>query len=110
LEARPIERYGLTSPILMENAAKAQRYFQITFSPTCNTRTRCILADCPGNNGGDGLIMARHLAEAGAMIQHLPLERAQAHCTGADIPEEETLTGWKAASRKPIISSMPYSV
>jgi hydroxyethylthiazole kinase-like uncharacterized protein yjeF len=70
LEALADERYGLTSPILMENAGKsAADILQEHLLPHLTIQGLDILVLVgPGNNGGDGLIMARHLAKADAQV------------------------------------------
>src|ERR1700730_13550914 len=70
LEALAAERYGLTSPILMENAGKRPAdILQEHLLPHLTIQGLDILVLVgPGNNGGDGLIMARHLAKADAQV------------------------------------------
>ena len=58
------ERYGIPSLQLMENAGAAVAdYLERTF-PICATRNIVVLCG-KGNNGGDGLVVARRLREAG---------------------------------------------
>jgi hydroxyethylthiazole kinase-like uncharacterized protein yjeF len=60
-----IERYGIPSLSLMENAGKSvAQLIQKQFS---NLSQRRVIVLCgKGNNGGDGFVAARHLAEMGA--------------------------------------------
>lgn len=57
--------YGLTGEILMESAGGlAAREIDLTFLPEL-TRGSAAIVCGPGNNGGDGLVAARHLHSAG---------------------------------------------
>ena len=70
LEAQAYKQYGLSGEILMQHAGKsAADLFEAHLLPhhTMNELEVLFLIG-PGNNGGDGLVMARHLADAGAMI------------------------------------------
>ena len=70
LEARADQRYGLTSPILMKNAGKsaADIFEQHLLPQQSINKLNVLFLIGPGNNGGDGLVMAGHLADAGANI------------------------------------------
>jgi hydroxyethylthiazole kinase-like uncharacterized protein yjeF len=85
LEARAERQYGLTSQILMKHAGKsAADIFEANLLPhhTMNDLEVLFLIG-PGNNGGDGLVMAGHLAKAGALVslyrwkEHTLMERGQ---------------------------------
>ncbi len=70
LEVRAEREYGLTSHILMENAGKSAaeilaRY--IRKSQVIDELEVLVLVG-PGNNGGDGLVIARYLQEWGARV------------------------------------------
>jgi ADP-dependent NAD(P)H-hydrate dehydratase / NAD(P)H-hydrate epimerase len=70
LEAQADRQYGLSSQILMKNAGKsAADIFEAHLLPhvTMNGLEVLFLIG-PGNNGGDGQIMAQHLAERGALV------------------------------------------
>ncbi len=70
LEAEAERQHGLSSQILMEHAGqRAADIFQAHLLPhhTMNDLEVLFLIG-PGNNGGDGLIMAHHLAQAGALV------------------------------------------
>ncbi len=57
--------YGLTGEVLMESAgALASREIDLTFLPEL-TRGSVAVVCGPGNNGGDALVVARHLHSAG---------------------------------------------
>src|ERR1700722_3715649 len=70
IEMRDIERlsaleFKLEPEILMECAgALAAREVQLSFLPEL-TRGRLAVVCGPGNNGGDGLVLARHLYSQG---------------------------------------------
>ncbi|MCL4742372.1 MAG: NAD(P)H-hydrate epimerase [Phycisphaerales bacterium] len=58
-----IDRYGVPSIVLMENAAVALR--EAALRMLADTPGARVLIACgPGNNGGDGLALARHLHNA----------------------------------------------
>ena len=67
-----IEETGIPGIVLMENAARgATRVFVEHFEPPPNSR---ILFLCgPGNNGGDGYVMARYLHQKGFVVSVLVL-------------------------------------
>lgn len=59
-------RYGIPGAILMENAARnAAELIDANFGP-CG---RCVIFSGPGNNGGDGCVIARHLHNAGWSVR-----------------------------------------
>lgn len=61
-----LERYGLPGVVLMENAGRnaAERVAAVAASRAKDLRRAVILCG-PGNNGGDGFVVARHLANSG---------------------------------------------
>ncbi|MBN1489005.1 MAG: NAD(P)H-hydrate epimerase [Phycisphaerae bacterium] len=64
-----IERYRIPGIVLMENAGRnAAELIRHHALPTPNRGTAAILCG-GGNNGGDGLVVARHLANAGIRVQ-----------------------------------------
>ncbi|MCW5776379.1 MAG: NAD(P)H-hydrate epimerase [Phycisphaeraceae bacterium] len=62
-----VERYGVPSIVLMENAAVALRQAARRMLGD-ETRRGVLIACGPGNNGGDGLALARHLHNAGLAV------------------------------------------
>lgn len=67
LDVLAIEHLGIPSIILMETAARA--ISDLAYLSLLNPRTArvCILCG-PGNNGGDGLAIARHLRNVGVAV------------------------------------------
>jgi NAD(P)H-hydrate epimerase len=71
------DRFGISSLELMEHAGHAVARFVLRELPQC----RRIAVLCgKGNNGGDGLVAARHLAQAGCEVSVVMLgDPAEAH-------------------------------
>jgi NAD(P)H-hydrate epimerase len=68
IEQRAEREYGLTSPVLMEHAGRSiAEHTRDWLGGGVEGRSVLILAG-PGNNGGDGLVMGRHLARWGARV------------------------------------------
>lgn len=70
-----IERFGIPGVVLMENAggAAAREVFALLVNPSSSSV--CIVAGA-GNNGGDGFVVARHLAGRGVKVIVLLLAEA----------------------------------
>jgi NAD(P)H-hydrate epimerase len=70
LELQADKQYGLSSSILMKNAGKsAANIFEESLLPYYSINgLEVLFLIGPGNNGGDGLVMADHLEKAGAVI------------------------------------------
>lgn len=65
LDEEAIHKIGIASLALMENAgAQAVRFLVDKFGPLKDKRVHILVG--PGNNGGDGLVVARHLLNLGA--------------------------------------------
>lgn len=62
LDRRAMDEYGLPGLVLMENAGRGCAELLMRLNP--EKRPTVILCG-PGNNGGDGFVMARHLDNAG---------------------------------------------
>jgi len=72
LERLAIEKAGIPSIVLMENAAlAAAAYFAAEFPP--NRFPDCLVLSGKGNNGGDGLAIGRRLLERGYSVRFLLL-------------------------------------
>jgi hydroxyethylthiazole kinase-like uncharacterized protein yjeF len=61
-DAQATRRFGLPSLVLMERAGLESARAILTAWPDAG---RAVVLVGPGNNGGDGMVVARHLAEAG---------------------------------------------
>lgn len=67
LEGRAIEEYGISSLLLMENAARG--FCDCLEQETGSVKEKEIAVYCgSGNNGGDGFAIARHLSNRGGMV------------------------------------------
>jgi len=64
LDRRAVEEFGIPSIVLMENAGRGASETLYQLNPH---RLRVAIVCGPGNNGGDGLVMARHLDRLGVM-------------------------------------------
>src|SRR6201992_2296086 len=71
------ERFGISSLELMEHAGRATARFILRELFQCR---RIVVLCGKGNNGGDGLVAARYLVEAGCAVSVLILgDPADAH-------------------------------
>jgi hydroxyethylthiazole kinase-like uncharacterized protein yjeF len=64
------DRFGISALELMEHAGHAVSRFIVRELPQCR---RVVVLCGKGNNGGDGLVAARHLVEAGCAVSVLIL-------------------------------------
>jgi len=67
LDRRAIEDYGLPGVVLMENAGRGTAELLLNLG----IHGRVLVCCGKGNNGGDGFVIARHLANRGVNIQVL---------------------------------------
>ena len=68
MDRRTIESFGIPGRILMENAGRgATQFFFKQFADFKNKRIGVIAGR--GNNGGDGFVIARYLAQSGADVK-----------------------------------------
>ena len=107
LEAQAEHLYGLTSPILMNNAGKsAADIFEQHLAPHQSMNDLEVLFLIgPGNNGGDGMVMARHLEQSGALIHHYHWKEHQLIANRQEIPSAEAEAGLAA-----LIQSADYII
>lgn len=76
LDSRAIGEYGIPGVVLMENAGRATVEAIRRWRGQLAGLTVAILVG-PGNNGGDGLVIARHLHQAGARVVLVALVRPE---------------------------------
>src|SRR5262245_27377224 len=62
LDRRAIDDYGVPCVVLMENAGRGAAELLVRLNPE---RQRVLILCGPGNNGGDGFVIARHLQNHG---------------------------------------------
>ena len=92
LETEADHRYGLSSPILMENAGKSAAEIlnhTIRRQRSVNEVT-CLILVGPGNNGGDGLVMGRYLKKWGAQVSVYRWKEQRLTIADQDVPAQET--------------------
>jgi NAD(P)H-hydrate epimerase len=68
LDRRAIEEFGVPSSLLMENAGRALA-FEVERQLAARGGKRAAILVGPGNNGGDGLVVARRLTAVGASVE-----------------------------------------
>ncbi len=92
LEARAGREYGLTSAILMENAGKsaAELLAREARKHRAVSGQEFLLLIGPGNNGGDGLVMARHLEQWGGLVSLYRWKEQRLTIHGEEIPASQT--------------------
>ena len=67
-DRRAIEEYGIPGVVLMENAGRGAAGVALEMLIEAGAQTALVLAG-RGNNGGDGYVIARHLANAGVEVR-----------------------------------------
>jgi hydroxyethylthiazole kinase-like uncharacterized protein yjeF len=92
LEARAGREYGLTSAILMENAGKsaAELLAREARKHRAVSGQEFLLLIGPGNNGGDGLVMARHLEQWGGLVSLYRWKEQRLTIHGEEVPASQT--------------------
>jgi hydroxyethylthiazole kinase-like uncharacterized protein yjeF len=84
LDSRAIEEYGIPGVVLMENAGRATvEAIGRWHGPLAGQMAAIVVG--PGNNGGDGLVIARHLHQAGAQVEVLALVQPESFSGDAAI-------------------------
>lgn len=68
LDRRAIQEYGVPGVVLMENAGRGVAELFLELDPE---RRRVLILCGPGNNGGDGFVIARHLQNHGFEVDVL---------------------------------------
>ncbi len=92
LETEADHRYGLSSPILMENAGKsaAEILSHTIRRQRSVNEVECLILVGPGNNGGDGLVMGRYLKKWGAQVSVYRWKEQRLTIADQDVPAQET--------------------
>lgn len=92
LDQKAIDEYGIPGIVLMENAGRAVvQVIEDHFSGNLE-RKRILVFAGKGNNGGDGFVVARHLANAGCDVKIFLL------CKPDEL-KGDALTNWKIARK-----------
>ncbi|MDQ6662147.1 MAG: NAD(P)H-hydrate dehydratase [Chloroflexota bacterium] len=96
IEARAEREYGLTSATLMKNAGESAAAIlletqELQYTPSLAGKHFLFLIG-PGNNGGDGHIMAQVLGKLGARVSLYRWKEQQLLLEGKEIPATETAT------------------
>lgn len=68
LDRRAIQEYGVPGIVLMENAGRGAAELLASLNPNGQ---RVLVLCGPGNNGGDGFVIARHLSNRGVDVDVL---------------------------------------
>ena len=89
LENKADQEYGLTSPILMETAGRnAAELLEHEIGTVSGQEFLLLLG--PGNNGGDGLVIARHLERWGGLVSLYYWKEQRLLIHGEEIASEQT--------------------
>jgi hydroxyethylthiazole kinase-like uncharacterized protein yjeF len=101
-EMREIERraeaeYGLTSPMLMERAGQSVAEILRSHAGGDGRDLDVLILVGPGNNGGDGRVMGRYLAEWGARVTSFVWKENILERAGQAIPAGDQLAALREA-------------
>ena len=95
-------KIGLPPSVLMENAGKAVAEEVREILGTIN-RQRILILIGPGNNGGDGLVAARHLHDWGAKVSLYLFSQRPPDDPNLKLVQERSLTCIEAAQDAEIV-------
>jgi NAD(P)H-hydrate epimerase len=73
VDRRAIEEYGMPGVVLMENAGRAAAELLVSLG----IHGRVLVCCGKGNNGGDGFVIARHLANRGVQVNTILFVRPE---------------------------------
>src|SRR5487761_2081384 len=97
IERRAAEDYHLDSPTLMEHAGRSVAEALRRWLDGAVRGLRVLTLAGPGNNGGDGRVMNRYLAEWGAQITTWRWRDNVIESTAGETPAGDDLAGLRAA-------------
>ncbi len=89
LDRRAINDFGVPGVVLMENAGRGCAELLMRLNPD---RKPTVILCGPGNNGGDGFVIARHLDNAGWPISVRVFADAAAAGSGSTLRVDPTLS------------------
>src|SRR5258708_4298918 len=101
LDRRAIDEYGLPGVVLMENAGRGAAELLLRLNPD---HQRVLVLCGPGNNGGDGFVMARHLQNYGLDVDVLlfgAIGRLSADAEGNATIWRRSSPLWRADPNRP---------
>ena len=81
LDRRAVFEYGISGLVLMENAGRGVADIALKRLGDKFSRGAAVVSGC-GNNGGDGFVVARHLANRGIEVDVFLLGEAKNVCDG----------------------------
>ncbi len=92
LETQADRQYGLTSLTLMNNAGKsaADMFAHHLLPQQSINGLKVLFLIGPGNNGGDGMVMAKHLESLGAIVHHYHWKEHKLTVHGQEISSADT--------------------
>lgn len=113
LDVLAIEHVGVPGIVLMENAGRSVAEF--VYSLLANPHAERVVILCgPGNNGGDGFVVARHLANAEVDVACVLAVRRDRHkgdaATNLGILERMDLPLLDASSALPAGDTLPAPI
>ena len=82
LDRRAIDGFGVPGIVLMENAGRGCAELLMRLNPA---RAPAVILCGPGNNGGDGFVIARHLDNAGWPVKVHVVARHNRQAGDADV-------------------------
>ena len=86
-----VEEFGVPSIVLMENAGRGVAVLMRRLNPE---KKRLTILCGPGNNGGDGFVIARHLENHGWPVRVVLFDRAYDSKTDASRNAGTVFTGY----------------
>jgi NAD(P)H-hydrate epimerase len=93
---RAADALGLPGPALMENAGRAVADVIRERHPVERAKHVCVVVG-PGNNGGDGLVVARHLHDEGRDVVVYLVARSVTEDAKIQLLEQRGVRSWRAS-------------